>query len=102
MSYAVLHTHRALERGGDRAIEDFRQEMGRAGWAMDIGSRMVEPVALHPGKAFAGAAIAGGVIVGGLYLGRFLRQQRQNRRNPYEYGSPNRRNGDEGDYAVGI
>ena len=102
MTYALLHTHRALDRGGDRAIQDFREEMGRAGWAMELGSRVVQPVALNPGKAFAGAAIAGGVIVGGLFLGKFMRGERLKRRNPYQYSSPRRGNGEEGDYAVGI
>lgn len=102
MTYAVLHTHRALERGGEEAIANFRDQMGRAGWAMEMGSRIAQPVALNPGKAFAGAAIAGGVIVGGLFLGKFLRQQRLNRRGPYDYTTAKTSRGDEGDYAVGI
>ena len=102
MTYAMLHTHRALERGGDQAIRDFREEMGRAGWALEVGSRVVQPVALNPGKAFAGAAIAGGVIVGGLYLGKFLRGERAKNRSPYRYSAPRRGKADEGDYAVGI
>ena len=103
ITYAMLHTHRALDRGGERAIEQFRREMGRAGWAMDAASRVAEPVALNPGKAFAGAAIAGGVIVGGLYLGYFLRQKRLgSSRVPYRYNRVGRDRPDEGDYAVGI
>ena len=103
LTYAMLHTHRALDRGGDPAIRDFRDEMGRAGWALDMGSRIVEPVALNPGKSFAGAAIAGGVIVGGLYLGRYLRRQWRGQRMPYRFGNVRRTpKGEEGDYAVGI
>jgi len=102
MTYAMLHTHRALERGGGQAIQDFRDEMGRAGWAIQMGSRVVQPVALNPGKSFAGAAIAGGVIVGGLYLGRYLRRQWRGRRLPYQFGNVRRRRAEEGDYAVGI
>ncbi len=103
LTYAMLHTHRALERGGDQAIQDFRDEMGRAGWALDVGSRVVQPVALNPGKSFAGAAIAGGVIVGGLFLGRYLRRQWRGQRMPYQFGNVRRkRTNEEGDYAVGI
>ena len=103
LTYAMLHTHRALERGGDQAIQDFRDEMGRAGWAVEMGSRVVQPVALNPGKSFAGAAIAGGVIVGGLFLGRYLRRQWRGQRMPYQFGNVRRPpKGEEGDYAVGI
>ncbi len=102
LTYALLHTHRALERGGDQAIDDFRNEMGRAGWAVQMGSRAVQPVALNPGKAFAAAGLAGGVIVGGLFLGRYLRRQYRGRRMPYQFGNVKPRTNDEGDYAVGI
>lgn len=102
LTYAMLHTHRALERGGKQAIRDFRDEMGRAGWAMQLGSRAVQPVALNPGKAFAAAGLAGGVIVGGLFLGRYLRRQWRGERMPYQFENIRRRPNDEGDYAVGI
>ncbi len=103
ITYAALHTHRALERGGEQAIQDFREEMGRAGWALEVGSRIVQPVALNPGKAFAAAGIAGGTIVGGLYLGRYLRRQWRGRRMPYQFGNVRgTRATEEGDYAVGI
>lgn len=103
LTYAMLHTHRALERGGDQAIQDFRDEMGRTGWAVEMGSRVVQPVALNPGKSFAGAAIAGGVIVGGLFLGRYLRRQWRGQRMPYQFGNVRRtQKNEEGDYAVGI
>ncbi|HEY5162140.1 MAG TPA: redoxin domain-containing protein [Terriglobales bacterium] len=102
MTYAMLHTHRALERGGEQAIQDFREEMGRAGWALDAASRVVEPVALNPGKAFAGAAMAGGMIAGGLYLGRYLRHQRLNNRLPNFFRTSKPARKDESEYAVGI
>jgi len=102
MTYRRRLAHRALERGGDQAIRDFRSEMGRAGWALQMGSRIAEPVALNPGKAFAGAALAGGVIVGGLFLGRYLRQQLRTGQTPYEVPAPRRHRGDDTDYAVGI
>lgn len=102
LAYALFHAHRALDRGGDRAIEDFRRELGMPGRIVHTASRVAQPIALHPGRAFAGALIAGGVITGGLFLGRFLRQKRA-LRTPYQYQpSRRRREQAEGDYAVGI
>jgi peroxiredoxin len=102
LSRAMLHTHRALERGGRLAVEHFREEMGLPGRAMTAASRVVEPVALNPGKAFLAAGLAGGVIVGGLFLGREIRRRVRNSRMPYRSYTPPRKSGDEGDYAVGI
>ncbi len=102
MTYALLHTHRALERGGRKAVRDFRQEMGRAGYFVTAASRLAEPIALHPGRAVAAAMITGGVITGGLLLGRKLRQKRFAARQPYRFLRRSRRPGEEGDYAVGI
>lgn len=101
MRRALFHTHRALKRGGRQAIRDFHQEMGTAGRAAEIGSRIVGPIALNPGRAALGAALAGGVIVGALFAGRALRRKRFAAREPYRYTPINRR-GNEGDYAVGI
>ncbi len=103
MTYAMLHAHRALDRGGKRAIEDFRRELGMPGRLAHTASRVAEPIALHPGRAIAGALIAGGVIAGGLLLGRKLRQKRYaSLRTPYLFDSPRRHGTPEGDYAVGI
>lgn len=101
MRRALLHTHRALKRGGRQAIRDFHGEMGTAGRAAEIGSRIVGPIALNPGRAVTGALLAGGVIVGALYAGRALRRKRFGARDPYRY-TPVNRSGNEGDYAVGI
>jgi hypothetical protein len=76
--------------------------MGRSGFLMHTASRVLEPVALHPGRAFAGALIAGGVITGGLLLGRRLRQRRFRSDMPYGFEPRRRASGEEGDYAVGI
>ena len=101
MSYAVLHTHRALERGGRQAVEDFHRELGIAGRLSTATSRVIEPVTMHPGRALAGAAAAGGVIVGGLILGRYLRNRRFAYRGPYRMPAPPKATGN--DYeAVGI
>ncbi len=104
MTYAVLHTHRALERGGRKAVTDFHREMGVSGRISTATSRVVEPVALNPGKALAAAAIAGGVITGGLFLGRYLRQRRFLRfREPYAVPVPPKSTTGTNDYeAVGI
>ena len=103
LTFAMFHAHRALHRGGRKAIEDFRRELGVPGRIVHTASRVVEPIALHPGRAMAGALVAGGVIVGGLLLGRKLRQKRYaGLRDPYHYELPHRRTNAEGDYAVGI
>ncbi len=103
MTYAMLHSHRALGRGGRKAVEDFHRELGIGGRITTVTSRVIEPVALNPGKAIAGAALAGGVIVGGLYLGRYLRNRRfEYYRQPYRIPTPPKTSGG-GEYeAVGI
>lgn len=104
MTYAVLHTHRALERGGRKAVTDFHRELGISGRISTVTSRVVEPIALNPGKTLAGAAIAGGVVTGGLLLGRYLRQRRFARfREPYAVPAPPKSKTGTNDYeAVGI
>lgn len=103
IAYALFHAHRALDRGGDKAIEDFRRELGMPGRLAHTASRVAQPIALYPGRAFAAALIAGGVIVGGLLLGRKLRWQRYGSlRSPYRYQGVQPRETTEGDYAVGI
>jgi peroxiredoxin len=102
LAFAMFHAHRALDRGGRRAVEDFRRELGMPGRMAHTASRMVEPIGLYPGRAIAAALIAGGVITAGLLLGRRLRQKRYTSlRSPYV--APSRRGQTpEGDYAVGI
>jgi peroxiredoxin len=79
----MIHAHRALERGGDKALDDFKQATGVPGRAALVASRVAEPIALHPGRALAAAGLAGGVLVGALLAGRKLRQMRLERRSPY-------------------
>jgi peroxiredoxin len=102
MTYAMLHSHRALERGGKKAIRDFRDELGRGGRLAETASRIAGPIALNPGKALVGVALAGAVIAGGLYGGVKLREARLRRpRNPYRfYDKEPLKESD--DYAVGI
>jgi peroxiredoxin len=107
-TYAMLHAHRALERGGHRAIHDFRTELGLPGAITVTGSRIVRPVVDHPGATIATAAITAGVITAGIIVGRLLRQRRFRVRSPYDIdqsGPRWRRRPDEdtGGYeAVGI
>jgi hypothetical protein len=97
---ALLHTHRALQRGGKESIRNYREQLGRAGQLGDFTSRFAEPVALHPVRAVIAAALAGGAITGGLMLGRQLRRDRFGAlREPYNYVP---RGGNGGEYAVGI
>lgn len=100
--YGMLHAHRALERGGPRAVRDFKEALGPSGRVAVATSRVAEPVMLHPAKALAAVAVTGGVIVGALYAGMKLRQRRLQMRSPYYFPRP-RRKGETGGYeAVGI
>ena len=101
--YGMLHAHRAVERGGSKAVQNFKEALGASGRVAVATSRMAEPVMLHPAKAFAAVAITGGVIVGALYAGMKLRQRRLQMRSPYYFPRPGRKKGDTGGYeAVGI
>lgn len=100
--YGMLHAYRALERGGPRALQEFKETVGARGQVAMATSRVAEPVMLHPAKALAGVIITGGVIVGALYAGMKLRQRRVQMRSPYYFPRP-RRKGETGGYeAVGI
>jgi peroxiredoxin len=83
MTYPILYAHRALERGGPKAMADFRRAMGVPGRMALVASRVAQPLAMHPGKALAAAALAGGVIAAGIYAGSKLRQRRFALREPY-------------------
>jgi peroxiredoxin len=104
---AMLHTHRALKRGGKKSIEDFKQEMGWPGKLAVHGSRAVEPVVEHPVTVLAMAGAVAGVVALGIWGGMALRKRRfQQLRDPYDYGQfkPRRNDrNDRSDYeAVGI
>ena len=102
---SMLHTHRALERGGDKAIEEFERALGVTGRVAVVTSRVAEPVALYPGRVALGALLASGVIAGALYAGHKLREKRLGPRSPYDLHEPTRRRtpATGGDYeAVGI
>lgn len=104
---ALLHTHRALKRGGKKSIDDFKQEMGWPGRLAVTGSHVVEPVVEHPLAVLAMAGAAAGVVALGIWGGLALRKRRlQPYRDPYNYGQFKPRHSernDRSDYeAVGI
>ncbi len=91
LSYAMVHSYRVLERGGEKSLADFREALGARGRVVLAASRIAEPIALNPGKAFAAAAIAGGVLTAGLLAGRKLREKRFSNRRPYDVYESRRR-----------
>ncbi len=84
VSYAVIHSYRALERGGKRSLEDFRESMGLPGRALLTASRVARPVAMNPGKAVAAVALTAGALTAGLLAGKKLRQRRWRHDLPYD------------------
>lgn len=104
---ALLHTHRALKRGGRRSIEDFKNEMGWPGRIAVTGSHAIEPILEHPLGVLAMTGAAIGVVALGIWGGLALRRRRfQQYRNPYDYGQFKMRRRDQDDRseyeAVGI
>ena len=57
MTRTLFHAYRALRRGGKKSIRDFEKAMGLPGRMMMAGSRIVGPVAEHPGKTLAALAL---------------------------------------------
>jgi peroxiredoxin len=106
LSYGVLFSYRALERGGEEAIRDFRETFGVPGHVAITTSRLATPILEHPGRILAIVALTSAVLAGGLYAGFELRKRRLGRRrNPYRaYEDEEVRDTDTGtDYgAVGI
>ena len=84
VSYAVVHSYRALERGGEQSLGDFRESMGLPGRAILTASRLVQPVAANPGKAVAAVALTAGALTAGLLAGKKLRQRRWRHETPYD------------------
>ena len=97
----MLYAHRALERGGQRAITNFRSELGFPGRMAVAGGRVARPVADNPGTSLATAVAVAGVLGLGLYVGKQLRNRRFDSQ-PYRFPSY-RRGTNPSDYeAVGI
>lgn len=84
MTYGVLYSYRALERGGKEALSDFREAFGISGRVALTASRMAKPIMENPGRILAIVALTAAVLAGGLYAGFELRKRRLGiRRNPY-------------------
>lgn len=100
VSYAMLNSYRALERGGREAVSDFREAI--AGLETGISESLLE----HPKRILVVTALTTVVLAGGLYAGFELRKRRLGvRRNPYRaYEKEEIRDTDTGqDYgAIGI
>lgn len=105
-THAMLHAHRALERGGERSIEDFRNELGMPGRVAILSSRVALPIMENPGKTALAVALAAGVVAGAVVAGTALRRRLKLGRSPYEVESglaSGRPAQSTGDYeAVGI
>jgi peroxiredoxin len=106
LSYGVLYSYRALERGGKQSLEDFRHALGLRGRIAIATSHAARPLLGHPGRALALGALTAVVLAGGMYAGFELRKRRlSSLRNPYRaYEKDSVRDTDTGtDYgAVGI
>lgn len=105
LSYGALFSYRALERGGEEALRDFRETFGVPGQVASPVARAT-PIWEHSGRILAVVALTTAVLAGGLYAGFELRKRRLGiRRNPYRaYEKEEVRDTDTGtDYgAVGI
>lgn len=106
LSYGVLFSYRALERGGEEALNDFREIFGVPARVAITASRVAKPILENPGRVLAIIALSGAVLAGGMYAGFELRKRRLGtRRNPYRaYEDEEVRDTDTGtDYgAIGI
>jgi len=98
----ILHAHRALERGGGQAIDNFREELGLPGRLALTGGRLARPVVENPRTTAATVAAVAGVVGLGLWAGVQLRKKRfENTPYRFQTGRRVRPAGDD-DYAVGI
>jgi peroxiredoxin len=98
----IFHAHRALERGGNDAISNFREEFGLPGKIALTGGRLARPVVENPRTTAATVAAFAGVVSLGMWVGIQLRKKRF-ANTPYriQSGRRVRPKGDD-DYAVGI
>jgi peroxiredoxin len=84
LSYGALFSYRALERGGEQSLKEFREVFGNSGRVTPAESRESKPLIEGPGRVLAVAALTAVVLAVGLYAGFELRKRRLGlRRNPY-------------------
>ncbi len=99
---SFFHVHRALQRGGNRAVKNFEREMGIPGKVAVTASRIARPLADNPGTVAGTALAVVGVVGLGLWAGLALRKRRFNQ-TPYRFPKYGRRADGPDDYeAVGI
>jgi hypothetical protein len=83
-SYRALSSYRALERGGERSLLEFREALGLPGSALHRRPAGGKSLLERPGRIVAVSALTAAVLAGGLYAGYELRKRRLGlRRNPY-------------------
>jgi peroxiredoxin len=83
LPYERLYSYRALERGGEDSVNDFRSAIGRF-WPEPVADSLSERLLGRPRRVFAVTALTTAVLAGGLYAGFELRRRRLGtRRNPY-------------------
>jgi peroxiredoxin len=83
LPYDRLYSYRALERGGEESVNDFRSAIGRF-WPEPGAAPLSERLLGHPRRILALTALTTAVLAGGLYAGFELRRRRLGvRRNPY-------------------
>jgi len=101
---SFLYSYRALERGGERSIGEFRRELGMPGKIALMSSRLASPVVEHPQATAATIAAVAGVLGMGLWLGVILRRHRIERQpyGGYDYARHNPSRTGTDDYEVGI
>lgn len=84
LSYSVLYSYRALERGGEESLNDFREALGLSGRVALAASHVADSLLESPARLLAVGALTVAVLAGGLYAGFELRKRRLGlRRNPY-------------------
>ncbi len=82
-SYVKLSAYRALERGGERSLNDFREALGLPARVFNA-SKAAKSLIEKPGRLVAVGTLTAAVLAGGLYAGFELRKRRLGgRRNPY-------------------
>ena len=85
-SYALLHAHRAIERGGDEARAHFTEALGMKGRVALATSAVAGKASENAGTIAVTALLTGAVLAGGLVAGTQLRKRRLRKsQEPYRY-----------------
>jgi hypothetical protein len=84
LTYPMLHAYRAIERGGEDALEDFRFAFGMPGRAAVETTRFALPGVESAGSALTAAGLSILVLAGAIWAGSELRKRRF-RYDPYLY-----------------